>query len=438
MPLPSPRSLVRSTLPALVALSVSLSPAIAAQSDIFSRVEDRAQQVRQLELKEPIDLTFLTRDDLRAEIASNDYPADEQARDLRVLVAFGLVPADTDLGGLYNELYGEGVLGYYDPNTKRMVVVSDSGEPTELTASQELTFAHETVHALQDQHFDLVTLQDQANAANSDTSLALIALPEGDATFFEQLYATSDAEFLKRLLDEYQSMDMPEILQTAPPIFIETLYFPYDQGGTFVNAIYKDGGWEAVDKVYADPPISTEQVLHPDKYRDGEMPVTVTISDPSAALGSDWEVLDTDTFGEFQIGIILNTSDSISDEEAQDAAAGWGGDRYVVVGNADETAIAWQTTWDSEDDADEFARVMAERETDRLGVEATTLDDGAGYEFTTDGEVVQLLVDGKNVTYLSAPDVGTFETVMSAATSPAPEATPEGPATPVASLVRNH
>lgn len=429
------RSLVRSTLPALVALSVSLSPALAAQSDVFSAIEDRTQQVRQLDLKEPIELTFLTRDELRAEIAADEYAEDEQARDLRVLVAFGLVSPDTDLGDLYNELYGEGVLGYYDPNTQRMVVVSDSGEPTELTASEELTFAHETVHALQDQHFDLVVLQDRANAANSDTSLALIALPEGDATFFEQLYATSDADFLKRLLDEYESMDMPEILETAPPIFIDTLYFPYDQGSTFVNAIYQDGGWAAVDKVYANPPISTEQVLHPDKYRGGEAPVEVAIADPSAALGNDWEVLDIDTFGEFQIGIILNTSDSISDEEAQDAAAGWGGDRYVVVGNADETAIAWQTVWDSEDDADEFARVMAERESDRLGGDAETLDDGAGYSFVTDSEVVQILIDGKNVTYVSAPDTATLATVLRVSTSPG--ATPEGPATPVAVVSRN-
>ncbi|MGC4106135.1 MAG: hypothetical protein QM753_07235 [Thermomicrobiales bacterium] len=417
MSLPTPRTLVRSALPALVALTVSVSPSLAAQSSVFTDIEDRTQQIRQLDLLKPLDLNFITREEMRAEIAAEDYPLEEQQEDLRVLVAFGLAPADTDLGALYNDLYGDGVLGYYDPNTGRMVVVSDSGEgTTELSASQELTFAHETVHALQDQHFDLVALQNHANAANSDTSLALIALPEGDATYFESIYATSDRAFLRRLLDEYQNTEIPDVLESAPAIFIETLYFPYEQGSTFVGAVYEDGGWKAVDAVYANPPISTEQVLHPEKYFAGEQPIAVAVSDPTAALGDGWTILDDDTFGEFQISILLNTADSISDEEAQDAAAGWGGDHYVVVGDADDTAIYWATVWDSEDDANEFARTLIERETDRLGAETSPLGSGTGTAIVTDEETVHILVDGTHVTYVSAPDEKTLETLIEGAT----------------------
>lgn len=415
----APRSLVRSALPALVALTVSASPGLAAQSSIFTEIEDRTQEIRQLDLLEPLDLNVITREEMRAEIASEDYPLAEQEQDLRVLVAFGLVPPDTDLGQLYNDLYGDGVLGYYDPTTGRMVVVSDSGEgTTELSASEELTFAHETVHALQDQHFDLVALQDRANAANSDTSLALIALPEGDATYFESLYATSDRAFLKRLLEEYENTDIPDVLENGPAIFIETLYFPYDQGSTFIGAVYDEGGWEAVDAVYANPPVSTEQVLHPEKYREGELPVAVQVNDPTAALGEGWTVLDADTFGEFQTSILLNSSDDISDEEAQDAAAGWGGDQYVVVGNADATAIYWDTAWDSEDDANEFARTLIEREADRLGAETSSLPSGTGTALVTDAETVHIIVNGTQVTYVSAPDAQTLETLVAAATAP--------------------
>ncbi|MGN6484321.1 MAG: hypothetical protein ACTHMX_07955 [Thermomicrobiales bacterium] len=429
MPAFCPRSLVRSAVPALVALSVSVSPSLAAQSSIFTDIEDRTQEIRQLDLLEPLDLNFITRDEMRAEIASEDYPLAEQEQDLRVLVAFGLVPPDTDLGALYNDLYGEGVLGYYDPNTKRMVVVSDSGEgTTELSASEELTFAHETVHALQDQHFDLVSLQDRANAANSDTSLALIALPEGDATYFESLYATSDRAFLQRLLEEYEDTEIPDVLENGPAIFIETLYFPYDQGSTFVGAIHDEGGWSAVDDVYANPPVSTEQVLHPDKYRENELPIDVAVNDPTAALGEGWTVLDADTFGEFQISILLNTSDDISDEEAQDAAAGWGGDRYVVVGDAADTAIYWQTAWDSEDDANEFARTLIERETDRLGADTSSLTTGSGTAIVTDEETVHIIVNGTQVTYVSAPDDQTLQNLVAGAT--APDGTPV--ASPVA------
>jgi len=429
VPMLSLRSVLHAAVPAMVALSISVAPGLAAQTDVFTGIEDRTQQIRQLDLLEPIELTFLTRDELRAEIAAEDYPLDEQQRDLRVLVAFGLVAPDTDLGALYNELYGDGVLGYYDPNTKRMVVVSDSGgATTDLSATEELTFAHETVHALQDQHFDLVALQDRANAANSDTSLALIALPEGDATFFEGQYASADRDFLKRLLQEYDDTDVPDVLQNAPAIFIDTLYFPYDQGGTFVSAVYDEGGWDAVDAVYANPPISTEQVLHPEKYFSGEEPIDVRMSDPSATLGPGWAVLDDDTFGEFQISILLDTSDAISDEEAQDAAAGWGGDRYVVVGDEDQTAIYWATEWDSADDANEFARTLIERETDRLGADTSPLESGTGTAINGDGEVVHILVDGTSVVYVSAPDEQTLATVIAGAT--APEGTPAS--TPVA------
>lgn len=421
------RSLLRPLLPAFVAISMSAGPTLAADSSVFTAIEDRTQQIRELDLLQPIELTFLTRDELRAEIGSDEYPLAEQERDLRVLVAFGLVSPDMDLGALYNELYGEGILGYYDPNTKRMVVVSDTGEgSTELTASEELTFAHETVHALQDQHFDLVSLQNMANDGNSDTALAVIALPEGDATYFESLYATADREFLKRLLDEYNNTDIPDVLTNAPPIFIDTLYFPYDQGSTFVGAIYDDGGWKAVDDLYANPPISTEQVLHPDKYRSGELPVDVPVHDPTSALGAGWSVLDDDTFGEFQTSIVLNTSDNISDDEAADAAAGWGGDHYVVVGDATQTAIYWDTVWDNEDEANQFARTMIERETDRLGVDTSSLDSATGAAVVTESETVHILVDGKRVTYASAPDEQILDTLIAGATNPdgTPVATP--------------
>jgi hypothetical protein len=137
-------------------------------------------------------------------------------------------------------------------------------------------------------------------------------------------------------------------LAKAPAILRETLTFPYEQGLAFVQGVYESGGWSAVDKLYASPPDSTSQILHPELYADGVEPVSVTVPPVPTALGSGWKLTMQDTLGEFQLGIWLEGESPSSAEQSSAAAAvsAWAGDRVgLYEGPNDSWAVVLRTTW---------------------------------------------------------------------------------------------
>ncbi|MEX2315502.1 MAG: hypothetical protein WD628_07255, partial [Thermomicrobiales bacterium] len=135
-----------------------------------------------------------------------------------------------------------------------------------------------------------------------------------------------------------------------------SLYFPYEDGNAFVQNFYQQGGFAAIDEIFADPPVSTEQILHPEKYRDQrDDPQPVDLPDLTGALGAGWAELDTDSLGEFDLSILLRENGALNDDEA---AAGWGGGRYAYYESDAGALIAVKTVWDSPADATEFYEAM--------------------------------------------------------------------------------
>ena len=149
------------------------------------------------------------------------------------MVALGLIPEGTDLFGTTLEEQASGIVGYYDPDTKEMVLISDSGGSDALA---QITYAHEFVHALQDQHFDLNSLQDQVDALNdSEASSAFRALVEGDAT-------VAQFQFMLRHPDLVAAMDFGDSgASSAPPVITESMLFPYLAGSAFVTKLLREG-----------------------------------------------------------------------------------------------------------------------------------------------------------------------------------------------------
>jgi hypothetical protein len=373
----------------------------------------------------------MSREELARELQDtllDEYPEDEQYADERELLAFGLMDEHIDLGQLVLDLYSEQIAGYYDPDDGKMVVVREATDGEGFTPSQEVTYAHEIVHALQDQHFDLTAGPLDREPLTDDQALAVTALIEGDASFSEVQYLLSHPELLEAFLTDIGEMEFEsDILDSAPTIISATLLFPYEYGYTFVEAIHAEGGWEAVNAAFANPPASTEQILHPEKYLAGEEPIEVDVADFTGALDGDWTVFDVNTFGEFQIRIMLSET-SMTEEQARIASEGWGGDTYVVAGTETEDAIHWETVWDSEEDASEFARALALRETERWDVGPTYLSEEV-IQFEAESTVTRIVLDGDSVTYLLAPNVEMLETIVSvegpvAAPAGSPEATP--------------
>jgi hypothetical protein len=141
---------------------------------------------------------------------------------------------------------------------------------------------------------------------------------------------------------------------------VKQLNFPYLAGSSWVSGLWSSGGWDAVDAAYEQPPASTEQVLHMEKYVSDERPVDVADPDVAALLGDGWELVESSTVGEAMLGIWLGAM-GVSQEDADSAAAGWGGDRLSVAqGPGEQWAMAWRIGWDTPAEADQFQEAYGE------------------------------------------------------------------------------
>jgi hypothetical protein len=324
---------------------------------LFASIESAVQQIRELTRKSAVARKILSPDQLSAVVTDafdKSNPAAIVAANEELDKMLGLLPADASLKDLDVQLLSSQVAGLYDPDTKTMDVVSKSGQ---LGPVEQITYAHEFDHALQDQNFGLSKLG-LDDAGNSDRALARLSLPEGDATLLMTLWAETHLTpgQLIQLAGEANDPSQTAILAAMPDDLKETLLFPYEEGLNWVTGLHSSGGWAAVDAAYAKPPDSTEQILHADKWASHEAPIAVTIpASLPGKLGSGWTMPLTDTLGELQFRIWLEQVGKVAQTQAQAAAAGWGGDRIALVQKGSTFGIAIITRWDTPADAVEFA-----------------------------------------------------------------------------------
>jgi hypothetical protein len=221
------------------------------------------------------------------------------------------------------------------------------------STTDQIVLIHETVHALQDKAFDLKQLQE--SASNDDVSLAIEALIEGDATQGALLYAEENIPQVELLASASEAGELEtEALERAPDFVSQMASFPYLMGQTFVQAIYDRQGLEGVNKLFENPPQSSEQILHPELYSSAHMPIKTSLTDIAKMLGAPWSELDRNVFGEFGLQLVL--AEYLGPAAASAASAGWGGDEYVLLQNGQDqdNVLVIKTVWDNQEEAEEF------------------------------------------------------------------------------------
>ena len=286
------------------------------------------------------------------EIFDSEYPEPRARAEERTLRALDLLPAGTDLRALRARVLEENIVGFYDerPGRKRLYAVSADRT---LTPSNQLVLSHELRHALQDQYVDLHVALPSSVGDFDDRRLAWLTLMEGDATLIME-------RFLRRRLSGVpeQASEGSDLLggtvpafavPGAPPVVRDQLVQPYLVGLDFARALWRRGGAEALRGAWSRPPDSTEQVLHPEKYFAGETPRGVA-EIPTPPGGS---LLNEGVLGEMLTRTLL--------EEAPEAAAGWGGDRFRVFDLSGRTLLVWHSVWDTGRDAEEFLTALRAR-----------------------------------------------------------------------------
>jgi len=341
---------------------------------VAERVEEVArgvERVRELEFRRLprvrlVNVDEATGDSLRE---LDEYlPRRRQRIEERLLTMLGLLPADVGLREVLGKALTEEVAGYYTPRTDTMALVRGAGLDGFFG---EITLAHELTHALDDQHFDIGP--HGASGFLSDRAVADAALSEGSATIamFEYLALTQaagqelPAGVRSRLLEELDQLALPA--STGLPRYVrEAFLFSYAAGARFVDRLQGSGGWAAVDDAFSeDPPLSSEQIMHPRKYEAGEGPVPVRLRGVRAALPSGAQVIARGDLGEFDTAQFLR--DANGRRRSEEAAAGWGGsalELWRLPGGGDVLVLAW--AWDTSRDVLEF-EAAAELSVDRLG-----------------------------------------------------------------------
>ncbi len=347
--------------PATSGTARSATPRERAAVDALIRA---AEAVRQLRLREPVKIEIEDGDAIANSLHSQIEEAElERARLL--YGALGLLDTEADLRSMFADVLGEQVIGYYDPDTERLVIRDDvmagliGAFGPDQAREARLVLVHEIVHALQDQRLGLGESYKKERSADEDNAFRSII--EGDATLAMVAYAlrqqgiplsaaTAGIQQMGELLD-LNALVRGEKLDDAPAIVRVTLVAPYLRGLQFAAAVQGRGGWAAVNNAHRRPPSTSEQVLHPEKYFAREKAERIEVAENEALLEAGFRRIEEDTLGELELSVFLGQArPSGTDEQA---AAGWAGDRLAIYTRGTEAAVIWWTTWDTEADAEE-------------------------------------------------------------------------------------
>ncbi len=337
------------------------------------QVEEGIQRIRQLQFLKPVTLVVKDRDQAEQQMEAElmrDYTDNQLRADGTAGALVGLYPAGMDLKTESLKLLRNQVAGFYDLHTKEMVLVQGVDLGMFVNAAEfvsqrdiggEMILAHEFTHALQDQHFDLDGKLEHVKN-NDDEALALKCVAEGDATIAGYAYigGRMDDTVLNALLSHLEDISKAFASEApdTPEGIAEPLIFQYSDGVRFVADAYRRGGWKAVDALYANPPLSSHQIIHSKDYFEHRgAPVEVAVHGYEHTMPG-WTKADDDTYGELLLRIILQQNLGKSAPEAR-LAQQWAGDQMVILQSGSEISVIWLIDFTDAASAAKFAAVYA-------------------------------------------------------------------------------
>jgi hypothetical protein len=349
-----PPTSMPATASAMPSTPAPFSPPAAApdarETRLIAGMLKRVVLARGLEATKAVPGVLLDRSALIEQVkqhVSRELPPEAIRNEGLALQLLGFVPTDFDYEAAEYRLLQDQLAGYYEPADATMYMANDLADD-----EAEATLAHELVHALQDQHWNLRE-RSKYRPGDGDRSEAVSALAEGDATsaMFDVIITHASPGSGRTALDLPDDVFLQQIRRSmeqgpganAPRVMRSSLAAPYVYGTLFVHALRRRGGWPAVDGAWVDPPTTSEQVMHVDKWLAHEPPLTVE-APTFATLGAGWTVSDEDSEGE--LGARIAFEEWMDATQAAEASAGWGGDRGVLLSNGDRAAFAWRLRFD--------------------------------------------------------------------------------------------
>jgi tetratricopeptide (TPR) repeat protein len=376
-------------------LKQSVQPFPRDMREYIAGIRDRTAAIRGLAPNPDITEGYISRNALRqyVEEHSPGLTAEERLRIQRlaeIYVLLHMIEPDYDLHELFTQASTDSLSGFYVPNEKLLVTV---GKPMKGNRLDELILAHEYTHSFQDKAFDFARLSELEETEQSEYDLTVPCVYEGDASVAAERYmaATYGEDWFDELPDTLPSAqptrdgDGPSI-----PIALARYFaFRYLQCTFFVEAILEEGNWEGVNGLYSRVPLTSEQVIHPEKYLADERPSSLKARDLSGTLGEEWQRVELDMFGEFDVYNYL-ASFLTNNRAAREAAAGWGGGWVALYASRIDPAddfvhlsLDWDTDTEFRQFREEYSRALRGANFDQLADPF----DAPGWSWSDDREV---------------------------------------------------
>jgi hypothetical protein len=322
-----------------------------------------AQMSRILDLpvKEPLKKSLRSRQEIRALLIQEENRDKNEAQryaDEKSLEAFGLVPKDFPLDSFMLDLLTDQVAGMYDPEAREFYIAD--WIPID---DQREVMSHELTHALEDQSFHIEAWI-KAARPNDDAEMARDSVSEGSAIAAMIDYALRDEHVGVRDLPDVTQLirtgaltdlEKDSVLARAPIYIRDSLMFPYLEGAAFSQQFLKaHTGWADLKLVFENPPVSTQQIIHPQLYLKGVQPVPVALPAWKKIAPKDWKLLEENVMGEFGLQELLKQF--LDADRAAALAPAWAGDRYAVFESSrtHETPVVFRLALDTSDHAARF------------------------------------------------------------------------------------
>jgi hypothetical protein len=336
------------------ALLLLILAAAAPAQTILSQVDEILRALSDItgwKVQRTVPAEILSKDNFRkmVEEGVKDAEGNKETRAAEIaLKMFGLVPEDFNLARESGDLLAEQAAAFYDYKKKRLFVLDSNRTDNE----QVIALAHELAHALADQQHPLRKFIGDADG--DEQSTARQSVIEGQATWLSWAYLTKKAggrgEVPRGLLDRLAdgagaSGDDFPVFSQAPLYIRESLTFPYTEGMRFQDAVYRELGPAAFERVFRDPPRSTQQVMHPATYLSSRMPMSPAL--PRLEDARRFRILADGDVGEFDYSVLLRQY--IGESEGREAATHWRGGAYRLYENkqAKYPVLAHSSEWDS-------------------------------------------------------------------------------------------
>jgi hypothetical protein len=319
---------------------------------------EQLTKVSGMTLRHPVPCDFITKEKIKEflnkRVKEVAKPEDLRAEEL-TLKKFGLVPPDFDLAKNTIELLTEQAAAFYDYDRKKLFITD-----TTSSESQEPVLAHEVAHAIADQNYNLSKFI-KGGRQSDDGATARLAVMEGQATWLmSELLARKMGQSLK---------DSPALLAMMSgatdggagqypvfdnsPLYLRlSLVFPYTKGMLFQNAVFERDGQSGFAEVFRKPPVSTQQIIHPEKYFSGVKPTQPDVPQPNLPKG--YKSLVGGSLGELEHTIMLEQYSG--KPRAAELAPHWRGCTFDLEENkkAGRVVLLYAVEWDSEDAARQY------------------------------------------------------------------------------------